>query len=164
MAVNSLVPTPTPNTKDRAIRAIRRSYDTAYHNWEESDLHDWLVVGFARLIHRSPAQARTDTLFCIRRSTDSPQSQSRPERSSSRRSRVHGAQPTATLAPRPRPPRTPLPVPLPTHAGLHQPPLSTRGMTASCASTSSRTTLSPPRARPRNSASSQSRSSMRPLA
>jgi len=43
MASNSLVPTPTPNTRDRAIRAIKRSYDTAYHNWEDSDLHDWLV-------------------------------------------------------------------------------------------------------------------------
>lgn len=44
MSSNSLYPTPTPNTRDRAINAIRRSYDTAYYNWEDSDLHEWLVV------------------------------------------------------------------------------------------------------------------------
>jgi len=50
MASNSLVPTPTPNTRDRAIKAIRRNYDTAYHNWEESDLYDWLVVSSTEIL------------------------------------------------------------------------------------------------------------------
>lgn len=68
MSSNSLVPTPTPNTRDRAINAIRRSYDHAYHNWEDTDLHDWLVVsgehggeGIVAGISLSLAYALSDT-------------------------------------------------------------------------------------------------------
>jgi hypothetical protein len=44
MQKNAHIPTPTPNTRDRAIGAIKRTYDNAFHDWEQSDLHDWLVV------------------------------------------------------------------------------------------------------------------------
>lgn len=45
MQKNAHIPTPTPNTRDRALNVIKRTYDNAYHDWEHSDLHEWLVVG-----------------------------------------------------------------------------------------------------------------------
>jgi hypothetical protein len=41
-SVNNLVPTPTPNTRDRVLGSIRRYYDKSFENWSTDDLTHWL--------------------------------------------------------------------------------------------------------------------------